>query len=223
MTPPSRSSASPAPTSRRQALRMMETSYLAAAAALIWLALYYLPVGGALFRLALPLPLALLLIRRGWRAGLEGVAVSLLLLTALMGPVRGPLMLFPYGLLSLWLGWCWSQQRSWWLSWGIGLVLGAVGFLVRVLALSLLLGENLWIVITRAGAGLLDRLVDLLRLPLSPDLAEVQLMALALVLFQQLVYVLALHALAYWIFPRLQAPVPAPPPQLKGLVALDPL
>ncbi len=202
---------------------MMETSYLAAAAALIWLALYYLPVGGALFRLALPLPLALLLIRRGWRAGLEGVAVSLLLLTALMGPVRGPLMLFPYGLLSLWLGWCWSQQRSWWLSWGIGLVLGAVGFLVRVLALSLLLGENLWIVITRAGAGLLDRLADLLRLPLSPDLAEVQLMALALVLFQQLVYVLALHALAYWIFPRLQAPVPAPPPQLKGLVALDPL
>ncbi|WP_240789197.1 DUF2232 domain-containing protein [Synechococcus sp. BS56D] len=201
----------------------METSYLAAAAALIWLALYYLPVGGALFRLALPLPLALLLIRRGWRAGLEGVAVSLLLLTALMGPVRGPLMLFPYGLLSLWLGWCWSQQRSWWLSWGIGLVLGAVGFLMRVLALSLLLGENLWIVITRAGAGLLDRLVDLLRLPLSPDLAEVQLMALALVLFQQLVYVLALHALAYWIFPRLQAPVPAPPPQLKGLVALDPL
>ena len=202
---------------------MMETSYLAAAAALIWLALYYLPVGGALFRLALPLPLALLLIRRGWRAGLEGVAVSLLLLTALMGPVRGPLMLFPYGLLSLWLGWCWSQQRSWWLSWGIGLVLGAAGFLVRVLALSLLLGENLWIVITRAGAGLLDRLVDLLRLPLSPDLAEVQLMALALVLFQQLVYVLALHALAYWIFPRLKAPVPAPPPQLKGLVALDPL
>lgn len=202
---------------------MMETSYLAAAAALIWLALYYLPLGGALFRLALPLPLALLLIRRGWRAGLEGVAVSLLLLTALMGPVRGPLMLFPYGLLSLWLGWCWSQQRSWWLSWGIGLVLGAVGFLVRVLALSLLLGENLWIVITRAGAGLLDRLVDLLGLPLSPDLAEVQLMALGLVLFQQLVYVLALHAIAYWIFPRLQAPVPAPPPQLKGLVALDPL
>ena len=29
--------------SRRQALRMMESSYSAAAAALIWLALYYLP------------------------------------------------------------------------------------------------------------------------------------------------------------------------------------
>ena len=87
--------------SHRQALRMMECSYLEAAAALIWLALYYLPVGGALFRLALPLPLALLTVRRGSRAGLEGLAVSILLLVALMGPVRGPLMLFPYGLLTL--------------------------------------------------------------------------------------------------------------------------
>ena len=51
--------------SRRQALRVMETSYLAATAGLIWRALYYFPVGGALFRLALPLPLALLLLRRG--------------------------------------------------------------------------------------------------------------------------------------------------------------
>ena len=52
-----------------------------------------------------------------------------------------------------------------------------------------------------AGAGLLDRLLDLLQLPIAPDLLLVQLMALALVLIQQLVYVLALHALAYWIFP----------------------
>ena len=209
--------------SHRQALRMMESSYLAAAAALIWLALYYLPVGGALFRLALPLPLALLAVRRGARAGVEGLAVAILLLIALMGPVRGPLMLFPYGLLSIWLGWCWLHRCSWWLSWGIGLLIGAAGFLVRVVALSLLVGENLWVIITRAGAGLLDRLLELLQLPLAPDLLLVQLMALALVLIQQLAYVLALHALAYWIFPRLQAPVPDPPPLLHGLVALDPL
>lgn len=98
---------------------MMEASYLAAAAALIWLALYYLPIGGALFRLALPLPLALLLVRRGSRAGLEGVVVAILLLVVLMGPLRGPLMLFPYGMLSLWLGWCWQKKVSWWISWGL--------------------------------------------------------------------------------------------------------
>ncbi len=211
------------PLSRQQALRMMEASYLAAAAALIWLALYYLPVGGALFRLALPLPLALLLVRRGSRAGVEGVAVSILLLIVLMGPLRGPLMLFPYGLLSLWLGWCWQMNVSWWFSWGLGVVIGSVGFLVRLVALSLMVGENLWVVLTRVGAGALDRVLDLMQLPLAPDLLLVQAMAITLVVLQQLIYVLALHALAYWIFPRLKAPIPEPPHLLHGLVALDPL
>merc|ERR1711995_123089 len=80
------------------------------------------------------------------------VLLAVLLMTALMGPVRGPLLLFPYGLMALWLGWSWGNGRSWWLSWPVGVVLGSVGFLVRVLVLSLLVGENLWVVITRAGA-----------------------------------------------------------------------
>ena len=66
----------------------MEGAYLAATTGLIWLALYYLPVGGALFRPALPLPLSLQL-RRGGRSGAEGVLLAVLLMTALMGPVRG--------------------------------------------------------------------------------------------------------------------------------------
>ena len=102
----------PAPLSRQQALRLVEGAYLAATTGLIWLALYYLPVGGALFRLSLPLPLALLQLRRGGRAGVEGLLLAVLLLTALMGPVRGPLLLFPYGLLSLWLGWSWIKKLS---------------------------------------------------------------------------------------------------------------
>ena len=213
----------PAPLSRQQALRLVEGAYLAATTGLIWLALYYLPVGGALFRLALPLPLALLQLRRGGRAGAEGLLLAVLLLTALMGPVRGPLLLFPYGLLSLWLGWSWCRGLSWWLSWAIGIVLGTGGFLVRLLVLSLLVGENLWVLITRAGAGLLDRLVAVFQLPLSPDLLDVQLMALFLVVLQEVIYVLSLHALAYWIFPRLGSSLPSPPRLLHGLVALDPL
>ena len=105
---------------RPQALRLVEGAYLAATTGLIWLALYYLPVGGALFRLALPLPLSLLQLRRGGRSGAEGVLLAVLLMTALMGPVRGPLLLFPYGLMALWLGWSWGKGRSWWLSWPVG-------------------------------------------------------------------------------------------------------
>ena len=209
--------------SRQQALRLVEGAYLAAATGLIWLALYYLPVGGALFRLALPLPLILLQLRRGNRSGAEGLLLSLLLLTALMGPLRGPLLLFPYGLLSLWLGWSWCRGISWWLSWSGGVVLGTAGFLVRVLVLSLLVGENLWVVITRAGSALLDRLIAALHVPITPDLTQVQLMALLLVVVQEVIYVLSLHALAYWIFPRLKSPIPEPPRLLHGLVALDPL
>ena len=211
------------PLSRRQALRLVEGAYLAATTALIWLALYYLPVGGALFRLALPLPLSLLQLRRGGRSGAEGLVLAVLLLTALMGPLRGPLLLFPYGLLSLWLGWSWCRDLSWWLSWSVGVLLGTAGFLVRVFVLSLLVGENLWVVITRAGAALLDRLIALLHLPISPDLTQVQLMALMLVVIQEVIYVLSVHALAFWIFPRLRSPIPEPPRLLHGLVALDPL
>ena len=47
--------------------------------------------------------------------------------------------------------------------------------------------------------------------------------ALALVWVQNVIVVLALHAVAYWIFPRLQAPIPEPPDALRALVALDPL
>ena len=209
--------------SRHQAIRLVEGAYLAATTGLIWLALYYLPVGGALFRLALPLPLTLLQLRRGGRSGIEGLLLSVLLMTALMGPVRGPLLLFPYGILALWLGWCWGRGFSWWLSWSVGVVLGTLGFLVRVLVLSLLVGENLWVVITRAGAGMLERVITLLHLPISADLGSVQLMALALVVLQELIYVLSLHALAFWIFPRLRSSIPGPPRMLHGLVALDPL
>ncbi len=211
------------PIRRDQAVRMMESSYLAAASSLIWVALYYLPIGGSLFRLALPLPLALLQVRRGYFSGFEGVSLAVLLLAVLMGPVRGPLVLFPYGLLALWLGWSWERGLSWWLSWGCGVLIGTGGFFIRVLILSFLVGENLWVVITRAGAVLIERFVELFNLQLVPDLNHVQIVAFVLVVVQEMVYVLTLHALAYWIFPRLKAPMPEPPNVLSSLVALDPL
>jgi len=209
--------------SPRQARQLMDTAYLAASTALLWLALYYLPVGSPLFRLALPLPLALLQLRHGWRCAVEGVAVSALLLVALMGPIRGPLMLFPYGLLALWLGWGWRRRSSWWLTLSVGALIGAAGFLVRVAVLSVLVGENLWVVITTAAASLLERFSSALGLGPGLDLLQVQIVALAMVLLQNLIVVLTLHAVAYWIFPRLAAPIREPPRALRSLVALDPL
>ena len=211
------------PLSHRQARQLMDTAYLAAATALLWIALYYLPVGSPLFRLALPLPLALLQLRHGWRCAVEGVVVTALLLLALMGPIRGLLVLFPYGALALWMGWCWKRGASWWWSWGLGSLIGAVGFLVRVAVLSVLVGQNLWVVITSAAAGLMEKLASLIGHSGAVDLVQVQLLALVLVLFQNVVVVLAMHAVAYWIFPRLKSPIPEPPELLRVVVAMDPL
>ena len=208
---------------RRQARQLMDTAYLAAATALLWVALYYLPVGSPLFRLALPLPLALLQLRHGWRCAVEGLVVTALLLLALMGPIRGPLVIFPYGSLALWLGWCWRRRTSWWLSWSVGSLIGVAGFLVRVAVLSVMVGENLWVVITSAAAGLLEKVAGVLGLATGVELAQVQLAALALVWVQNLIVVLVLHVVAYWIFARLQAPISEPPESLRALVALDPL
>ena len=211
-----------APLSKRRALKIVESSYLAAATALIWIALYYLPIGGAFFRLALPLPLALLQIRRGMKTGIEGVTICVMLLSALMGPLRGPLVLFPYGLLSLWLGYSWQKGWNWWLSWTVGVAIGTIGFLVRVLVLSVLVGENLWVILTRAGAALLEKGIDVLNLSFTPDMIQVQLVALCLIITQEVVYVLCLHAMAYWIFPRLKSFIPAPPALLENLISLEP-
>ena len=215
------SSLNKVPLSKRNALKIVESSYLAATTSLIWIALYYLPIGGAVFRLALPLPLALLQLRRGFKTGIEGVTICVMLLTVLMGPIRGPLVLFPYGFLSLWLGYSWYKRWNWLLSWSVGVAIGTMGFLVRVFVLSVLVGENLWVIITRAGAALIEKGIDIFNLSFTPDMTQVQLVALCLIIIQEIVYVLCLHALAYWIFPRLKSSMPEPPAFLENLICLE--
>ena len=184
------------------------------------MALYYLPVGGALLRLILPLPIILLHLRRGTRTAFEGLIIQFLLLLIIMGPIRGTLFLFPYGILSFWLGWSWFKENNWWLSWSIGFILGTLGFFIRVFALSTLVGDNLWIIITRASYGLIDKFIELFNLPFSPSIRIIQLVAILLIIFQEMVYVLTIHILAYSLFPRLKSNIPDPPKIINRFVDL---
>ena len=202
------------------ALNLIEPAYLASLSSLIWIALYYLPIGGALLRLTLPLPLILLHLRRGTKTAIEGIIIQILLLIILMGPIRGPLFLFPYGILSLWLGWCWIREKNWWFSWFFGIIIGCFGFFIRVFALSTLVGENLWLIITRASYGLIDKFFSLLNLSISPSLITIQLTAILLIIFQEMIYVLTIHVISYSLFPRLKSSIPQPPKIINGLVDL---
>ena len=206
---------------KNEALNIVETSYLASLSSLLWVALYYLPIGGALLRLILPLPIILLHLRRGTKIAFEGLIIQFLLLFIIMGPIRGTLFLFPYGILAFWLGWCWFKERNWVLSFSVGVVLGSIGFFLRVLALSILVGDNLWVIITRASYGLIEKFVELLNLPFSPSIIIIQLVAILLIIFQEMVYVLTIHIIAYSLFPRLKSTIPDPPRILNGLVDLD--
>jgi len=208
-------------TTKSQALDLIEPSYLASLASLFWIALYYLPVGGALLRLILPLPISLLQLRRGTKVALNGIFVQILLLIILMGPIRGPLFLFPYGTLSFWLGWCWLNNKSWWLSLFSGILIGASGFLIRVFALSILVGENLWILVTRASYGLIQKFASIIDISWSPSVTLIQLVAIFLVIFQEFVYVLTIHVIAYAVFPRLKSSIPQPPNRISGFVDLS--
>jgi len=207
-------------TKKSQALNLIEPSYLASLASLLWIALYYLPVGGALLRLILPLPISLLQLRRGTKVALDGIFIQILLLIILMGPIRGPLFLFPYGTLSFWLGWCWLKNKSWWYSLFSGILIGATGFLIRVFALSILVGDNLWILVTRASYGLIQKFASLINISSSPSLIIIQLVAILLVVFQEFVYVLTIHIIAYAVFPRLKSSIPQPPSKISGFVDL---
>ena len=184
---------------------------MASLSALFWIALYYLPVGGALLRLILPLPLILLHLRRGSKVASDGIIIQILLLLILMGPIRGPLFLFPYGILAFWLGWCWLRSKSWWFSWILGVIIGAIGFAIRVFALSTLVGENLWIIITRASFSLIDKFSEVLNISSSPSMLSIQFVAILLIIFQEIVYVFTIHIIAYSIFPKFKTRVPDPP------------
>ena len=208
-------------TTKAEALNIVESSYLASLSSLFWVALYYLPIGGALLRLILPLPMILLHLRRGTKIALEGLLIQFLLLIIIMGPVRGTLFLFPYGILAFWLGWCWFKAKSWRLSLTIGVVIGTLGFFIRVIALSTLVGDNLWVLITRASYNLIERFMGLINLPSSPSIVSIQLGAIFLIIFQEIVYVLTLHVVAYSLFPRFKITIPNPPRLLNSFVNLN--
>ena len=138
-----------------------------------------------------------------------------------MGPFRGTLFLFPYGILAFWLGWCWLKKKSWRISLTIGVIIGTLGFFLRVIALSTLVGDNLWVLITRASYGILEKLIGLFNLSSSPSILIIQLSAISLIIFQEIVYVLTVHVVAYSLFPRFKITIPDPPRLFNSLVDLN--
>jgi uncharacterized protein YybS (DUF2232 family) len=197
-------------------LMMVETAFLASAASLIWLINSYFPIG-PLLRVLFPIPIALVYLRWGNRAAWMATLVSTLLLTVLMGPTRSVLFLMPFGFLGVLLGCCWVRKASWFTSINLGTLLGTIGLFFRFWLLSVLAGDDLWIYVTTQMRGWLEWLFLKLGLLIQPDLRLIQVTAIGLTFVNNLIYLFVVHIVAWWLFERLNRPIPQPPAWVKTL------
>lgn len=198
------------PIGSKTPLMMVETAFLASTASLIWFVNYYFPMG-PLLRIFFPVPIALLYLRWGKRASWMGAIVSGLLLSVLMGPTRSILFFIPFALLGVLLGATWTRQSSWSVSIGLGALLGALGFFFRFWLLSILLGQDLWIYITTQVTQLVEWGFIKLGLLAQPSLSLIQMMALVLVIFQNVIYLFVVHLISLFLLDRIGNPIPRPP------------
>ncbi len=191
-------------------IMMVETAFLASASSLIWLVNSYFPMGPVL-QIFFPVPIALLYLRWGNRSAWMGALVSGLLLSVLVGPPRSIQFVIPFGLLGVLLGVLWYRRVPWVVSVPMGGLLSVLGDFFRLWLGSILLGEDLWLYGTVQATNLLEWIFTKLGLLIQPSLEVIQMAVFLIIVIRSLVYVLMVHLVAWYLFDRLNSPIPRPP------------
>ena len=197
-----------------ETIALVESAFLASTASLIWLIDYYFRLGPFL-KMLFPLPIALVYLRRGRRASIMTTIVCGLLLGILMGPPRSIVYIIPYGLMGIQLGALWRNGASWYLSLLVGSFIGSFGFFFRFWLFSILLGEDLWIYVINQIRGLAEWIFLKLGILAEPTFITIQILAIAVVLVNNLIYSLTVHLVALLMLDRLHNPIPRPPNWIK--------
>lgn len=196
---------------------MVETAFLASAASLIWLVNFYFPMG-PLLQIFFPVPIALIYLRCGNRAAWMGALIAGLLLSVLMGPARSIQFVMPYGFLGVLLGALWNRRVRWAVSIPISTLLSVAGAFFRIWLISVLLGDDLWLYGTNQITNLLEWLFTRLGLLIQPSLVLVQALVLATIVIHSVVYLFVVHLVAWYLFDRLNTPIPRPPHWVETLL-----
>ena len=198
-------------------LRMVETAFLASTASLIWFINYYFPPG-PLLRIFFPVPIALVYLRWGKRAAWMATLVSGLLLSVLMGPTRSILFIIPFGVMGVLLGAMWQRRAPWVVSIALGTLLGAIGVFFRFWLLSVLTGEDFWVYTITQVTKLAEWGYIKLGLLDEPSVLIIQILAIALIFINNLVYLFVVHLTAWFLLDRLGNPIPRPPNWVQVLM-----
>ncbi|MDB9374563.1 DUF2232 domain-containing protein [Nodularia sphaerocarpa] len=198
-------------------LRMVETAFLASAASLIWFINFYFPLGPVL-RIFFPVPIALVYLRWGKRAAWMAAVTSGLLLSVLMGPVRSLLFVMPFGFMGVLLGVTWHRRVPWIVSIILGTLLGTLGVFFRLWLLSVLSGEDLWIYVINQVTELIEWAFLRLQVLAVPSVFFIQVGAVVLIMFNNLIYLFMVHLAAWLLLDRLGNPIPRPPQWVQVLM-----
>ena len=65
-----------------------------------------------------------------------------------------------------------------------------------------------------------NKIIELFNIPYTPSIQSIYLVAILLIIFQEIVYVLTVHVVAYSLFPRLKSNLLNPPKLLNSFVYL---
>jgi uncharacterized protein YybS (DUF2232 family) len=198
-------------------LRLVETAFLASAASLIWFINFYFPLGPVL-KIVFPTPIALVYLRWGSRAAWMAAVVCGLLLTVLMGPSRAVLFVMPFAFMGVLLGATWYRRTSWLVSITLGTLLGTIGVFFRLWLLSVLSGEDLWVYIINQVADILEWLFLKIGLLIQPSVFVIQVLAIALIIINNFIYLFVVHIAAWLLLDRLGNPIPRPPNWVQVLL-----
>ncbi len=196
-------------------LALVETAFLSSAACLLYLIDNYLLMGRAFLKPFLALPLILIYLRWGKRAGWMSVIVSSLLLSVLMGPTRSILFTIPHGLLGIQLGAFWRRGIGWGWSIFVGSILDSLGFFFRFWLTSILVGEDLWTYTIARTSDILGWILEKFGTLTEPSIWAVQLAAIGLLFLNSMVSLLIIHLAALLLFDRIGGPIPRPPAWLE--------
>lgn len=199
---------------------MVETAFLASAASLIWLVNFYFPMG-PLLQIFFPIPIALIYLRCGSRAAWMGALISGLLLAVLMGPARSIQFVMPHGFLGVLLGALWNRRVRWAVSIPISTLLNVLGAFFRIWLVSLLLGDDLWLYSTNQITNLLEWIFTRLGLLIQPSVGLIQALVFAAIVIHSIVYLFVVHLVAWYLFDRLNTPIPRPPAWVETLLDND--
>jgi uncharacterized protein YybS (DUF2232 family) len=93
-----------------------------------------------------------------------------------------------------------------------------LGLFFRFWLNSILIGENLWILVITQITSILDWLFFKLGILAQPDFTLIQTLAICSIIVQNLVYLFAVHLVALMLLERLDNPIPPPPEWVRVLL-----